>query len=220
MRTFSLVLLLSLVLPLAQGAAAQGGQPPAQGVQAQQSAFLRPGDAIRVQIWREGDLSGEFPVNVNGMVTLPLLGELKLTDVPTDSLRDFLLEKYRVHLRNPSINITPLRRVNVLGEVQRPGMYAVDPTISLAGVVALAGGTTPDGDLNRIQIVREGAVIQERVGAAQTLTAADIRSGDQVMVERRGWFSRNTALVVSALISVTSIVTSIILTTRTRSSSN
>ncbi|HYH81748.1 MAG TPA: polysaccharide biosynthesis/export family protein [Longimicrobium sp.] len=209
MRTFSLILLLSLFLPLAEDALAQ--QPAGTG---QQSVYLRPGDAVRVEIWREGELSGEFLVNVNGTITLPLLGEVKVTEIPADQLRDVLTEKYRVNLRNPSINVTPLRRVNVLGEVQKPGIYGVDPTITLAGVVALAGGTTPDGDLNQIQIMREGQVIRDRVGSAQTLTGADIRSGDQVMVNRRSWFARNTAFVVSALLSVTSIFTTIIIATR------
>jgi polysaccharide export outer membrane protein len=212
MRTFSLALLLSLVLPLAGTAVAQQTATTA-GTTTAQEVYLRPGDAVRVEIWREGELSGEFLVNVNGTITLPLLGEVKVTEIPANRLRDVLTERYRVNLRNPSINVTPLRRVNVLGEVQKPGIYGVDPTITLAGVVALAGGTTPDGDLNQIQIMREGQVIRERVGAATTLSGADIRSGDQVMVNRRSWLARNTPFVVSALLSVTSIITSIIIAT-------
>jgi protein involved in polysaccharide export with SLBB domain len=111
-----------------------------------------------------------------------------------------------VHLRNASINITPLRRINVLGEVARPGLYPVDPTVSLAGVVALAGGATATGDIRRIRIVRDGTVLMERAGAAETLNTLELRSGDQIFVDRRGWFDRNSTFVVSALLSITSIV--------------
>ena len=49
-----------------------------------------------------------------------------------------------------------MRRVQVLGEVTKPGVYLADPTVSLAGLVALAGGATPGGDLHRIRVVRAG----------------------------------------------------------------
>jgi polysaccharide export outer membrane protein len=172
---------------------------------------LRAGDVLRVTIWLEENLSGDFLVDVDGIVTLPLIGEQRVVDIPVRELRKLLIEQYRVHLRNPSINITPLRRVNVLGEVQRPGLYPLDPTVTLAGAVALAGGATPNGELNRIRIVRDGAILRERVGAAETLRAADIRSGDQIIVEQRSWFARNSTFLVSALLSATSIVTSLII---------
>jgi protein involved in polysaccharide export with SLBB domain len=177
---------------------------------AQPQATLRPGDAIKVEIWREGDLSGEFAVSVDGTVTLPLLGRQRLVDVPLDRLRDTLTAQYQVHLRNPSINITPIRRVTVLGEVQRPGLYGADPTLALAGLVALAGGATPQGSLNRIRIVRDGAVLRERVGAGETLTSADVRSGDQIIVDQKSWFARNTTFLVSTILTLGGIITSII----------
>lgn len=192
--------LLALALLLFAGSAA-----------AQQQATLRPGDAIRVEIWREADLSGDFTVALDGSVTLPLLGRQRLVDIPLEMLRDTLTAQYRVHLRNPSINVTPVRRVSVLGEVQRPGLYGADPTFSLAAVVALAGGATPNGNLNRIRIVREGTVIRETVGAGETLSGADIRSGDQVIVDEKSWFSRNTQIVIGALVTIgTSIATALI----------
>lgn len=178
---------------------------------AQSHATLRPGDAILVEIWREEDLSGEFPVAVDGTVTLPLLGRQRLVEIPLDMLRDTLTAQYRVHLRNPSINITPIRRVTVLGEVQKPGLYGADPTLALAGLVAMAGGATPNGSLNRIRIVREGRVYRQRVGAGETLTSADVRSGDQIIVEQKSWFARNSTFVVSTILTVGSIITSIIL---------
>jgi protein involved in polysaccharide export with SLBB domain len=170
---------------------------------------LQAGDLIRVQIWREEDLSGEFLVDPRGVVTLPLLGDLEVTHIPMGALRDTLTERYRTHLRNPSISVTPLRRINVLGEVQKPGIYSVDPTISLAGAVALAGGATSAGDLNRIRVVRQGADAGEPVAAAAVLDSVDIRSGDQILVGRRSWFDRNSTFVVSALLSISSIVISL-----------
>lgn len=167
---------------------------------------LRPGDLVRITIWREEDLSGEFPVGSDGTVVLPLLGERRVTDVSLTRLRESLLQDYRQQLRNPAIEITALRRINVLGEVNKPGLYEVDPTITLAGAIALAEGATSSGDLERIRVVRDGEVIRQRVGPGSTLQAIDIRSGDQIFVGQRSWFNRNSTFVVSLLLSVTGIL--------------
>lgn len=171
---------------------------------------LRSGDLIRVQIYREADLNGDFLVDEDGVAVLPLLGPQQVTGIPVRELRTRLTDAYRQHLRNPSINITLLRRVNVLGEVQRPGVYSVDPTVSVADVVSMAGGATPMGDLRRIRIIRGGRVYRERVGAGETLRSAGVWSGDQVIVDRRSWFERNSTFVVSTVLSVTSIIIALV----------
>lgn len=169
---------------------------------------LRPGDVVRVEIWREAELSGEFVVDEKGIVTLPLVGEKNATNVPIRDLRDQLIAEYRIQLRNPSITITPLRHVHVLGQVNQPGMYMISPTMSLAGAVALAGGASSQGDLKRLRIAREGVIIQDGVPAEATLVQIDVRSGDQIFVERRGWFERNQNFLISTMLSITALAVS------------
>ncbi|MBV9774290.1 MAG: polysaccharide biosynthesis/export family protein, partial [Gemmatimonadetes bacterium] len=181
-----LVVLIAALGLLASPARTQQAAPAGTGG----GVTLRPGDLIRVAVWREEDLSGEFPVNERGIVVLPLLGEREVTGIPIERLRDVLLEEYRKQLRNPSIQITPLRRVVVLGEVAKPGLQEVDPTITLAGAIALAGGPTPLGDMRRIRIVREGTVLQDRAAMETKLSSIDIRSGDQIFVGSRSWLER------------------------------
>lgn len=202
LRLLSFVFLLGSVIP--QVAATQATSTP-------EAVTLQPGDVVKVVIWREEDLSGEFPVDESGVVTLPLLGEKRVTGIPMRQLREVLLEEYRVHLRNPSINITPLRRINVLGEVNRPGPYEVDPTTNLIGVIALAEGPTSAGDLKRIRVIRDGRVIEDRIAAEATLSSLGLRSGDQIMVGPRSWLARNTPFVVSVLLAVPSVVYTITL---------
>ncbi|MEO5579980.1 MAG: SLBB domain-containing protein, partial [Gemmatimonadaceae bacterium] len=114
-------------------------------------------------------------------------------------------------LRNPSVTITPLRRIYVLGEVAKPGLYTVDPTISLAGAVAIAGGATASGDLDRLRVVRNGKVVLDRAAAGSSLSAINIRSEDQVFVDRRGWLDRNSALAASAVLSAATLVATLLL---------
>lgn len=226
---FALPLLLALLgLAVPPAAAAQEGQePPVPESQAGEDRVapatmspegrppppgfaLQPGDAIQVRIWREPDLSGDFHVNEEGDVVIPLLGTRNVTGVPWSQLRDELIEAYQHDLNNPAITITPRRRVYILGHVRAPGLYGVDPTISLAGAVAMAGGASPDGDLEKVRVVRDGTTILDDVAVDSPLAAIDVRSGDQIFIERRGWVERNTNFLITAALSVTSIVVSIL----------
>jgi polysaccharide export outer membrane protein len=190
-----------------------GSSLPALQVSAQHArptvSELKPGDVVRIEIWREEDLSGDFTVNELGLVTLPLIGEKDVNGLTMQQLRDQLIAEYRVQLLNPSIIVTPLRQVHVLGEVNAPGTYAVDPTVTLAGAIALAGGASAQGNLRKIRIAREGTVIKDAARAEETLQQVDVRSGDQIFVDRRSWFERNSTFVISAMMSLTSLIISL-----------
>lgn len=193
---------LLLRLPLAALAQAPDVRDPAFS--------LEPGDVVRVAIWQERDLSGDFPVDEQGRLTLPMLGVVAATTRPWAALRDSLLSEYQKQLRNPSVSLTPLRRVQVLGEVIRPGQYLADPTLSLAGLVALAGGATPYGDLRRVRVVRGGRTIVRSASVESLLLQAQVHSNDQVFIDRRPWIERNGAFVASTLLSMASIAVALI----------
>jgi polysaccharide export outer membrane protein len=195
----------------AQAQVSQAQPPQAQSSQ-MSDVVVRPGDVVNVVIWREPDLSGAFPVNETGRVVLPLLGERLVGGTSAGDVQRMLERDYSAQLRNPSINVTLLRRVNVLGEVTKPGLYNVDPTITLAGVIALAGGTTPSGDMRRVQLIRGGRVLLS-ASPETRLASVDVRSDDQVLVGRRSWFDRNSGVVVGSLLSAAlSVVTTLIIT--------
>jgi protein involved in polysaccharide export with SLBB domain len=195
--------LLILILTLAVATTPSWGQSP---VQTSPEATARPGDLIKIEVWREEDMSGEFLVEADGTVVLPLIGEVQIDAIPLTELRQHLLARYRSELRNPSISITPLRRVYVLGEVNEPGLHPVDPTVSLAGAIGIAGGATTTGDLRRIRVIRDGEVILDRVRSESALAALDIRSGDQIFVDRRSWLDRNSTGVMTTLVSLFSLL--------------
>ena len=167
---------------------------------------IGPGDVMRVRIWREKDLNGDFQVDETGRLTLPLLGPRMVKGIPWVQLRDTLLALYAHELKTPSVSLTPLRRVYVLGEVTKPGLYLADPTTSLGGVIALAGGANPQGDIGRLRIVRGGRTVVDRAPIESQLQGTDVRSDDQIFIERRSWFDRNSTFLASAAISVASIV--------------
>jgi polysaccharide export outer membrane protein len=191
-----------------EGAAAQ--QPnqaaAAPAAAAQLPDVLRPGDAVRLRVWREPDLSGDFVIDASGIVTLPKVGRFEATSEPVDSLKARLLTAYQRYLKQPSIEVIPLRRIQVAGAVRTPGLYTVDPTMTIADIVALAGGVTPQGRHDRVVLRRGAVTVASRVSADGGPLRAPLRSGDEVFVPERRLISRSPGVVVGAVSATASMI--------------
>jgi protein involved in polysaccharide export with SLBB domain len=194
-----------LILFAASGAghAPLAGQQAAEGLR--RSIYLYPGDVVELRVWREPEFSGQFLVDERGTVVLPRLGRLTVTDQPMDELREKLLSEFGRFLRNPSVDVVFLRRITVLGAVRNPGLYRIDPTLTVADVLAMAGGPMPEGRTDRIHIVRDGVQLESMVTEGTRLGESEIRPGDQLFVPERRWISRNPAVAVSVLSGLVSI---------------
>ena len=193
-------LLLAALLSVAGATplAAQGlpaGSATASAAQAAAPGLI-PGDVVRVRVWREPDLSGDFAVDENGTVVLPRLGRIDAAGVPPAALRERVVRGYTAFLNHTSVEVTLLRRVQVLGAVRNPGLYPVDATMTVGDALALAGGTTPQGHPDRVVLVHRdgggGTVVSRRT----LIGDSPLRSGDQVFVPERSWASRNTGVLV------------------------
>ncbi|HET9983736.1 MAG TPA: polysaccharide biosynthesis/export family protein [Longimicrobiales bacterium] len=193
------VALLLAAAPLRAQAARSA--PPA----APAEALLRPGDVVALKIWREKDLTGEFDVDADGVVVFPKIGPMQVTALAPDTLRERLLEAYGRYLRNPSIEITFMRRVTILGAVHKPGLYPVSPTMTIADALALAGGATSEGKADRIEVVRDGERIKTKLSQRTRIADSPITSGDQIFVPERSWASRNTPIVATVISAATSL---------------
>jgi protein involved in polysaccharide export with SLBB domain len=162
-----------------------------------EEARVRPGDQVVLRIFREPEMSGTYSVSETGEAVLPRIGRIQVTEMDIVALQDSLLAAYAVYLRNPAIEVTILRRISVLGEVRRPDVYMIDLTMTLRDVLARAGGVTEAGNRNRISIVRDGEQIRLPDRDIANMLAAELRSGDQVVVDRRSWISINALGVIS-----------------------
>ena len=121
-------------------------------------------------------------------------------------LREALLAEFQKYLRNPSIEITFLRRVNVLGAVRKPGVYPLDPTMTVAMALAMAEGTTPEGRSDRVELIRDGERLIANINQRTRIAELPIRSGDQLYVPERAWISRNSVLVAALVSGVFSLL--------------
>lgn len=179
-----------------------------------ESLRLRPGDAVRLEVRDEPELTGDYAIDRDGRVLLPILGLVQVAGQPFDDVRHDLLEAYAKELADPAtrIRLTPVLRIAVLGEVTSPGLVAIDPTFTLADVIASAGGLTPSADRRSVSLVRDGRPVlttsMEEVGQV----SIPILSGDQVLVGRRSWIQENAPILVGGGVSiVATLITALLL---------
>ena len=184
---------------------ASAARAHAQGIVQQSSASLRPGDSLRVRVWREPDLSGVFMVDEHGDLTFPRLGRRSVVNVPIDSIRARVQREYAEFVRDASVEITPLYRVRVNGAVRNPGLFTVDPTMSVGDAIGLAGGVSPEGRNGTVDLVRDGRRIATSISPSSRLVELALRSGDELYVPERAWLSRNTGLLFGGLSALASL---------------
>jgi protein involved in polysaccharide export with SLBB domain len=191
---------------------AAGAQNPSPAIgKSDVSNVLRPGDIVRLRIWREPDLSGDFSVDENGIATFPKIGAFAVLDESPVSLKDRLIKNYAIYLRNPSVEVTILRRINILGSVQKPGLYPVDATMTIADALAAAGGATPMGDPHKIELIRDGVRVSEALTTLTRIGATSLRSGDQLYVPERSFVVRNSNLVATVISVTASLVLALLI---------
>lgn len=170
LRTLSIALVTASVLFF--GLPALGQAQTAEGPVAS-SYPIQPGDLLEVSVWREDYLEREVLVQPDGMIAFPLAGDVRAAGRTISDLREDLARALSRYIPEPvvTVSVKEIRgnRIYVIGQVQRPGQFVMNPTMDVMQALALAGGTTPFAALNDIKILR-------RSGPRQTVI--DFRYGD------------------------------------------
>ncbi len=118
---------------------------------------LGSGDKVRVTVFQEEDLSGEFEVSGGGEISLPLIGSIMARGISLRQLESDIAGRLRDgYLKSPRVNIEVLnyRPFYILGEVKKPGSYPYVNGMSVLNAVALGGGFTYRAQKEKITIIR------------------------------------------------------------------
>ncbi|HKU63462.1 MAG TPA: polysaccharide biosynthesis/export family protein [Rhizomicrobium sp.] len=146
---------------------------------------LGAGDKMKITVYGEQDLSGEFLVSSNGRVQFPLVGEIQAVNLTAQEFAKALTAELGAkYLRNPkvSIEIQTFRPFYIIGEVNKPGEYAYESGLSLHGAVALAGGYTYRANDSNVYIRRVGSDAET---AMRVTGQIKIYPGDVVRIPER-----------------------------------
>lgn len=146
---------------------------------------LYPGDVVRITVFRKPELSGDVVIAADGTLRHPLYRDLPVAGLPIADAESRIRERLARYESNPQFVIEPLLRVSVSGQVRQPSLYSLPPETTVAQAVALAGGVTEQGRMDRVRLLRDGQEIRVDLQGARGPAQLPVRSGDQIVVDRR-----------------------------------
>jgi len=165
------VLALQAVLGCAHGTG--GGQP--SGTELSGRYVIGQSDELEVQVWQEPDLSRTAIVRGDGMLSLPLVNDVKAEGLTVAELRELLCEKYGELVADPVVSVMVVKPLSatffITGKVQKPGEYPLQKQTTLLQAVATAGGFTEWAKKGSLSVIR-------RSGERVRVDYDDIVDGD------------------------------------------
>ena len=173
MRTFVAAalgfVLLGQGVALAQPGSAQAKRPQAPAPAARPAVpgtvaptdpgyTIGPEDVLGILFWRDTEMSGDVTVRPDGMITLPLVRDVKAAGFTPDELADRIQKAAREYITDASVTVVVRqmnsRKVFITGEVTRPGAYPLTSTMTVMQLIAVAGGLTEFAQSKKISIMR------------------------------------------------------------------
>ena len=176
--------LVCLVGACGAGLDAEAPDPTAAAASAN-ALRLAPGDKVRVTVFGEDKLSGEYQIDNSGFLSLPLAGTIEGAGLTKPELEVSLTSKLKSqYLRDPkvTVDVVSFRPFYVLGEVSKPGEYPFRSGLNVLSALAIAGGPTYRASNSKVLIQRSGSTEMTEYPQSPTVM---VMPGDVVRVPER-----------------------------------
>jgi len=119
---------------------------------------IGPQDVVRIDVWKEPEISRTIPVRPDGKVSLPLLNDVQAAGLTAIQLSNAIRNGLTKYLNNPQVTVTVMeinsRRVYITGEVNRPGALPLLPNMTVLQALSSGGGFTQFAKLKNIYVLR------------------------------------------------------------------
>jgi polysaccharide biosynthesis/export protein len=166
-------------------------RPPGPGVT--EEYRVGPGDKLRIEVYKDSQLSQSVQVRPDGKITLPLVGDLEATGRTPIELRDTIAKSLKEYVTNPTVTVIVVEalasQVFVMGEVSRPGPVQIFGPTTIVQVLAMAGGFKEFANTKDVLVLRpNGTGVQTmRFNYKEALATEAkpffVRIGDTVIVK-------------------------------------
>jgi polysaccharide export outer membrane protein len=155
---------------------------------------VNPGDTLEIAVWKEEDLQKEILIRPDGGFSFPLAGDISAKGKTTSQIRDELASRLSRYIPDLVITVTVTgiegNRIFVIGQVNNPGAFVMNPRLDVVQAMSLAGGTTPFASLKNIRILRRENGVQRAISFDYTDVSEGksldqnilLQSGDVVVV--------------------------------------
>lgn len=182
------LLLSSFVVPYPLGAEQAQPSPP-EGLYE-----MGPEDVLQVLVWKNEALSKTVMVRPDGWISLPLIGDVKAAGTTPMRLKGIIVEKLKEFVADPNVTVIveDIRsfKVFIIGEVAKPGAYALKSSTSVVQALSMAGGFTQFASRARIVVLRNegGKEVGIRFNYNEVASGSDLsknlqlRPGDTIIV--------------------------------------
>jgi polysaccharide export outer membrane protein len=143
--------------------------PPETGPMDRAEYVIGPADILRIQVWKQPELSVDVPVRPDGKITVPLANDVQAAGLTTNEVRDVITKALTDYVAAPDVTVivreVRSKTVQVVGEVMRPSSVPLVIDMRALDAIAVAGGFTPYADQSDVRILRpnpDGSVIEYR----------------------------------------------------------
>lgn len=143
------------------------------------------GEKIKITVYNEPSLSGDYDIDPNGVISLPLAGTVRAVGLTQVQLEQELAKKFRTdYLRNPKVTVAILqyRPIYIVGEVEKQGEYPYKPGLNVLTAMAMAGGGSYRANRNYVLIQHFGEKNMKEYPQSAT---SMILPGDLIKVPER-----------------------------------
>lgn len=173
--------------------ASAAGQKPAPPTPAAETAYaIGAGDRLRLFVWKELELSQELVVRIDGIITVPLIGDVRAAGLTTSELSTVIQEKLAHFVNSPSVTVGLVAAQSaqffIVGRVSRAGAFGLDKPTTFLQALALAGGFVEFAKTDHIIVFRRGEAQPLVVNYKKLESGSDpaenilLRSGDTIVV--------------------------------------
>jgi polysaccharide export outer membrane protein len=155
---------------------------------------VQPGDTLEVSVWKEPDLQRTTVIRPDGRFTFPLAGEVQAAGRSSSDIRTDIETRLKAFISEPVVTVSVPQvdgnRIYVIGQVNKPGMFVMNPRVNVVQALSLAAGTTPFAKLDDIIVIRSSSGTQRALPFrySQITSGRDLsqnvmlESGDVVLV--------------------------------------
>lgn len=148
--------------PVAQAPPTSGPR----GVNVAPDYQIGPGDSLEINVWKEPTISGTVPVRPDGMISLPLVGDMQAAGLTPMNLADQISEHLKKFINQPTVTVTVMgvnsKHIYMIGEISKPGEQELVPGMNVLQAIASAGGLTPYAS-KKLYILRGTAGKQQKI---------------------------------------------------------
>jgi len=154
--------------PAPPAQAAPAPAPPALAAGAAAETYvIGASDVITISVWKEPTLSGSLLVRPDGMISLPLLGDIQASGLTPLQLADQIATKLKKFVQDPNVSVVVSqihsKVVYLMGEVGKKGPIEMTPGMTLLEAIGSAGGITEFANAKKIYILRDEAGKHEKI---------------------------------------------------------